>query len=98
MTDDDIATLPPLCDRCAAVAAWLAYAAYDVPGTDDSHPSHRRYPQPMVRACAVHLAVALSEDGARPGTTRQWIVVPAVLPLRRGGWLPETAAMIGGDR
>lgn len=71
------------CDDCANEATFFAYAAYDL-ATNDVHPHHARYPAPIVRACATHLASAMVNDALMPGGTRQWLVAIGTRPLPFG--------------
>lgn len=65
-----------ICDRCEAEARWLVWATYEVGYPDDVHPRLARYPAPMARTCAVHLAAVLVDDLDLPTSTAKWAVTP----------------------
>lgn len=54
---------------------WEVFAAYDS-DLPTAHPLVARYPAPQRRVCGDpnHLAEALLQDAAAPGSTMQWLV------------------------
>lgn len=59
---------------CRLPPTWMAFAAYDAPPSDESHPLVHRYPMPQIVACINHVLPLMNADVDKPGSTRQWVV------------------------